>query len=123
MVLPTVVCRFITKFGSDADRFPSAATFAVEVLFSLSGAVNAILFWVTRPDLLGLGAEKSRQHRLGIAPGIALGETKSIASDTESIRSRSGNEQNPEEDHAVGFLPEAGDGGWAPPSMEHGSRE
>lgn len=119
MVLPTVVCRFISKFGSDADRVPSAATFAVEVLFSLSGAVNALLFVMTRSELLGLGNKSEKKHKLGIAPGVTLSETKLGVKDTDSMRSRSISRQNMGQQEGAGVLSVADEGGWALPVLEN----
>ena len=115
MVLPTVVCRFISKFGSDTDRVPSAATFAVEVLFSLSGAVNALLFILTRSELLGLGNKSGKKHKLGIAPEVTPSEMKLRVNDMDSMRTRS-TRQNAAGN--VGLLPVSDEGGWALPVLE-----
>ena len=119
MVLPTVICRFISKFGSDTGRLSSAKTSVVEVLFSLSGAVNALLFVLTRSELLGLGNKSEKKHKLRIAPGVTLSEMKRRASDMESTRSRS-SRQNVRQwtPGGAGLLPAADEGGWALPVLE-----
>jgi len=120
MVLPTVVCRFISKFGSDASKVPSALTFAAEVLFSLSGTVNALLFVLTRSELLGLGNKSAKKQKLGIAPGVTLSEMKLGANDTDSMRSRSTRQHvGQSTSGGAGFLPVADEGAWALPVLEN----
>ena len=113
MVLPMVVCRFITKFGSDDHRVASPATFTFEALFSLSGTVNALLFILTRPELLGLGNNSGMRHRLGIAPEVTPSEPH--VNDMDSMRTRS-TRQNVAGN--VGLLPVSDEGGWALPVLE-----
>ena len=119
MVLPTVVARFISKFGSDADRLSSATTFAFEVLFSLSGAVNALLFVLTRSELLGLGNKSEKKLKLGIAPGVTLSEMKQRASDMEPTRSRSPRQNARQWTPGGAGLLAADEGGWALPVLEN----
>ena len=113
MVLPMVVCRFITKFGSDDHRVASPATFTFEAFFSLSGAVNALLFILTRSELLGLGNKSGKRHKLGIAPEVTPSELR--VNDMDSMRTRS-TRQNLAGD--VGLLPVSDEGGWALPVLE-----
>lgn len=64
--LPLSVVRWTSGFGSIRHKF-STATFVVESIYSLSGAVNVLLFLSTRPDILLPGP------RLGRAPGATEG--------------------------------------------------
>jgi len=116
LVIPISCIRWISGFGfQDRHHIPSAATFAFEFLYSLSGALNVLLFLFTRSELLSIG-KTSGKHRLGIAPGINLtasvASTDSQASDKNlgvpmsATRSRSrGDEPTP-----LGSLPRIGDG-------------
>lgn len=53
IVLPLSVVRFRSGFGADAQHpIPYATTFAVQFLYSLSGALNVMLFLTTRSSLL-----------------------------------------------------------------------
>ena len=113
MVLPMVVCRFISKFGSDGYRVPSPVTFISEAFFSLSGTVNAFLFILTRPELLGLGNKSGKRHKLGIAPEVTPSELR--VNDMDSMRTRS-TRQNVAGD--VGLSPVSDEGGWALPVLE-----
>jgi len=61
VVLPLSAVRWASGFGSDTHKIPSAATFVVIFLYSLSGVFNAILFLLTRSDLLLLGNTGSGQ--------------------------------------------------------------
>lgn len=90
IVLPLSVVRWITGFGADPHQMPSAATFIVISIYGLSGALNAMLFLLTRSDLLLLGNVSNKG--LGLAPGIILaaGTTReSGATDTDSTRTKS----------------------------------
>ena len=113
MVLPMVVCRFISKFGSDPYILPSSVTFIFEAFFSLSGAVNALLFILTRSELLGLGNKSGKRHKLGIAPEVTPSELR--VNDMDSMRTRS-TRQNVAGD--VGLSPVSDEGGWALPVLE-----
>lgn len=44
--------RFRSGFGKGAHKVPNSLTFAVQFLYSLSGAVNVMLFLTTRSGLL-----------------------------------------------------------------------
>ncbi|KZP15512.1 hypothetical protein FIBSPDRAFT_795315 [Athelia psychrophila] len=56
VVLPLSIVRFKSGFGKGAGqgahKVPHAATFAVQFLYSLSGALNVMLFLTTRSGLL-----------------------------------------------------------------------
>lgn len=59
LVLPLSIVRFKTSFSAgaaDKHNIPDAATFAVQFIYSLSGAVNVALFLTTRSGLLFLHA-------------------------------------------------------------------
>ncbi|KZP07818.1 hypothetical protein FIBSPDRAFT_939300 [Athelia psychrophila] len=52
LVLPLSVVRFRSGFGRGEHNVPNALTFTVQILYSLSGAVNVTLFLTTRSSLL-----------------------------------------------------------------------
>ena len=64
LVIPTSVVRWDSGFGSSAKTLPSAATLATEVIFSLSGLANVLIFLFTRSDLFMVGNTESRGHNL-----------------------------------------------------------
>lgn len=59
--LPLSVVRWKSGFGNNGHNF-ATATFTVESIYSLSGALNVLLFLSTRRDLLLPG------NKLGLAP-------------------------------------------------------
>jgi len=99
IVLPLSIVRWITGFGTNPHHIPSAATFIVISIYSLSGAFNALLFLLTRSDLLLLGNTSSVPGKgLGLAPGIPLTvgtDRPSGFTDTDSTRSRTKSRQPP----------------------------
>lgn len=121
IVLPLSVVRWITGFGSGARHMPSAATFIVIFIYNLSGVLNAILFLLTRTDLLLLGNTSLAQRKgLGLAPGVALTVSKSRPSgitDTDSTRSRSKSQQRPPLPLGLGANTE--DEGWHLPNVDN----
>jgi len=122
IVLPLSVVRWVTGFGSNIYHLPSEATFIVIFIYNLSGLLNALLFLLTRSELLLLGNTSStKRKRLGQAPGIVFIESKSRPSgvtDTNSTLSESVPQQVPLPLEAVHG---AEDGSWHLPSMEEGS--
>src|ERR1700733_9555763 len=62
ITLPLGAVRWSSGFGRKRHRLPTA-TFVVEFIYSLSGALNVLLFLFTRSDLL------LPRNRLGVAPG------------------------------------------------------
>ena len=62
ITLPLSAVRWSSGFGRKRHRLPTA-TFAVEFIYSLSGALNVLLFLFTRSNLL------LPRNRLGVAPG------------------------------------------------------
>src|SRR5882762_2850089 len=63
--LPISVVRWKSGFGSIRRQFPTE-TFIFEFIYSLSGALNVLLFLFTRSDLL------LPRNRLGQVPNIGL---------------------------------------------------
>jgi hypothetical protein len=122
IVLPLSVVRWITGFGTNPHQMSSAATIIVISIYSLSGALNAMLFLLTRSDLLLLGNASSAQSKgLGLAPGITLTvgtDRPSGVTDTDSTRSRTKSRQPP-----TGLAPDVEDEGWQLPTIEHDSAE
>ncbi|KIM83330.1 hypothetical protein PILCRDRAFT_819583 [Piloderma croceum F 1598] len=118
IVLPLSVVRWITGFGTNTHQMSSVATFIVISIYSLSGALNAMLFLLTRSDLLLLGNTSSVPSKgLGLAPGIALAvgtDRPSGATDADSTRSRIKSRQPPLD---------VEDEGWQLPTIEHPSEE
>lgn len=51
-MLPLSIVRFRSGFGKGTHKIPNALTFVVQFLYSLSGAVNVMLFLTTRSGLL-----------------------------------------------------------------------
>jgi len=72
--LPLSVVRWRSGFGSTSRRMPTA-TFVVEFIYSLSGAVNVLLFLLTRPELLLPRNISSKRNKSGAAPGLAGSKT------------------------------------------------
>ena len=121
IVLPLSVVRWITGFGTNAHQIPSVATFIVIFIYGLSGVLNAILFLLTRSELLLLGnASPAQRKGLGLAPGITLTVDKSRpsgATDTDSAKSQ---QQPP---LPLGLKTDTEDGGWHLPTVEPDSDE
>jgi hypothetical protein len=70
ITLPLSVVRFKSGFGSKT-RHLATETFAVEFLYSLSGALNVLLIIFTRSDIL-----RSQGRRQGVAPKAPSAETE-----------------------------------------------
>jgi hypothetical protein len=68
ITLPLSVVRFRSGFGSKR-RHLATETFAVEFLYSLSGALNVLLVVFTRSDIL-----RSQGKRQGVPPGAPPSE-------------------------------------------------
>ena len=85
-VLPIAIVRFRAFRG---DHVPIAATVFADVIFSLSGLFNAILYSFTRPSLLPRRNSQSRitnysnptgSHQTGgVGPGALIGPRDSMA--------------------------------------------
>jgi len=122
IVLPLSIVRWITGFGTNPHHIPSAATFIVISIYSLSGAFNAMLFLLTRSDLLLLGNTSSVPGKgLGLAPGIPLTvgtDRPSGVTDTDSTKSRTKSRQPPT--LPLGLAPDGEDEGW---QLPHASEE
>jgi len=80
-VLPLSIVRWITF---DKKQVPSAATFSVTFLYSLSGAMNVTLLLLTRPQLLLFGPIERISPRRSHVPsfnsarkGAVMGESLS----------------------------------------------
>jgi hypothetical protein len=80
-ILPSSIVRFIDFGGVAATRESrslSIATFMVEILFTMSGVFNALLYPLTRAKLF-----QSKEVQEPLAPAIKMGritETSSINS-------------------------------------------
>jgi hypothetical protein len=67
VALPLSVVRWSTGFGGAEWNVP-AATFAVECIYSLSGALNVLLFLFARSPLLLPRNKAKAANRFGVAP-------------------------------------------------------
>jgi hypothetical protein len=109
ITLPLSIVRFRSGFGSIKRNYPTW-TFVVEFVYSLSGALNVLLFLFTRSDLL------LPRNRLGVAPSLAMSERENelttITESTVNSRPRSrGHAPAP-----VGSLPSEDDLYWRLPA-------
>jgi hypothetical protein len=64
LTIPLSAVRLASGFGNGVKHLPTE-TFVVEFIYSLSGAVNVLLFFFARSDLL------HPRNKLGTAPGNA----------------------------------------------------
>jgi hypothetical protein len=128
LIIPISCIRWRSGFGfKDLHYIPSAATFAFEFIYSLSGALNVLLFLFTRSELLSIGNTSGKKHRLGVAPGISLAASMtrhSYSSDTDKGTPRSGPrpKSRGDEPMPLGMLPDAEDGSQQLPDVEYGSK-
>jgi len=72
LVTPISVVRWVSGFGSGEKILPSAASLAVECIYSLSGLANVFIFLFTRSDLFMEDGADTRGFRLNSANGVAL---------------------------------------------------
>jgi hypothetical protein len=95
--LPLSVVRWSTAFGSSTKHRLAAATFAVEIIYSLSGAFNVLLFLLTRSGLLLPRNLSSKKKTLGKALGTTVTAANSMQSEAysrETSFSNAGGRQN-----------------------------
>jgi hypothetical protein len=78
VALPLSVVRWSTGFGSAEPT----ATFAVEFIYSLSGALNVLLFLFTRSPLLLPRNKAKTGNGLGVAQNVIFTPSKSRFSET-----------------------------------------
>jgi len=106
LVTPISFVRWLGGFGSSPKiTMPSAATFATEFLFSLSGLANVFIFIFTRKDLF-IAANTDGN-------GQVLPPARAFASDDIKMTTAQSQPQT--------ILPSMNDGGWALPSVLHTS--
>jgi hypothetical protein len=127
VALPLSVVRWTTAFGSGQHHLP-AATFAVEIIYSLSGALNVLLFLFTRSELLLPRNLSNKRQELGMASGVTVSVTTSRHSEVYSRElscSKAGGRQQPRGDRPIPLesLPETDDMAWHSPMSEHDSYE
>jgi len=109
--LPLSAVRLATGFGSTTRHLPTE-TFVVEFFYSLTGALNVILFLSTRSALLLPRNVSSKANRSGVAPDIRLTDSHTDITDLTvsslEVRQRSrGLAPVP-----LGLLPKEEDGDW-----------
>lgn len=117
IILPLSVVRWISGFGTKNHGVSPAATFAVFFIYNLSGAVNALLFLLTRADLLLLGAAPKPKLDFPISSGPTLSGTvskQSMGERGEAVVAGLSTEARVKNHPPRGVLPEPGDGGWQP---------
>ena len=68
VTIPLTAVRFKTNFGQKQNLHP-VATFVAIFIYSLSGFFNALLFMLTRKDLLFTNSRDLKQEKVGVAPG------------------------------------------------------
>src|SRR6266850_1371092 len=76
IVLPLSVVRWLAY---NHKRVPSAATFVVMSMYSLSGAINVLLLVIVRPYLLLLTRPARRVTKVNVRAGRPGLETEGIA--------------------------------------------
>jgi hypothetical protein len=86
VALPLSVVRWTTAFGSGKHRM-AAATFTVEIIYSLSGLLNVLLFLFTRSELLLPRNLSSKRQTLGTALGVVVTVTQSRHSEVYTAES------------------------------------
>ncbi|KIM80581.1 hypothetical protein PILCRDRAFT_526797 [Piloderma croceum F 1598] len=121
ITLPTSVVRWVSDFGKKTSHNLTSATFAVEFLFSLSGAFNVALFLATRSDLLLPRNMSSKRNKTGMAPAIASSESDTEVNDLVSSKSDTRQRERVSDPMTLGLLPGADDGGWHLPAPEEDS--
>jgi len=114
LALPLSVVRWSTGFGSTGHQMPTA-TFAVEFVYSLSGALNVLLFLFTRQSLL---LPRNRSNKSGLALGVTLTESKPEVMDFMVSRLKTRQRSRGHEPIPLGLLPGADDVGWRLPASE-----
>lgn len=127
VVIPLSAVRFKTNFGED-NNLPSVATFVVIFIYSLSGFFNALLFMLTRADLLFTNSPDLKRE-VGVAPGAGsevmigvehvgseeeLGVEKLGSRMTTGIRREDSNHLAP----SIALGSGSSDGGWEPPVID-----
>ena len=72
LVTPISIVRWVSGFGSGEKIVPSAASFAAECIYGLSGLANVFIFLFIRSDLFMEDGADTRGFRLNGANGVAL---------------------------------------------------
>jgi hypothetical protein len=122
VALPLSVVRWTTGFGSTPRHMP-AATFTVEFIYSLSGALNVVLILLTRsPLLLPRGTSRDR-NRLGVAPSVSLPKMNRGLSDVSRPDSSILEMGARDKPVPLESLPGEGNMGWHLPSSKRDSAE
>ena len=121
ITVPLAGVRLRTGFGR-TQRHLSAATFAVEFLYSLSGALNVLLFLFTRSDLL-LPRNVSSDKVLATALGDETIESKTEFGDFAASRPQARQRSRGYEPVPLGLLPGTDDDGWHLPGAGHDGNE
>jgi hypothetical protein len=116
ITLPLSVVRWRSGFGSNIRHFPTA-TFAVEFIYSLSGALNVLLFLYTRSDLF------LPRNRLGVAPKPTLAGGQADHTDTTNSKVEASPRSDAHQPLPAVLLPGADDKGWRLPTSEHDTNE
>ena len=120
VIIPLTAVRFKTNFGQK-HNLHSVATFVVIFIYSLSGFFNALLFMLTRKDLLFTNSRDVKQEEVGVAPGG--GNEVMIGVVHEDSDEELGNEKMEKGDSnrlapSIVIGSGSSDGGWEPPVME-----
>ena len=121
ITLPLTGVRLKTGFGR-FQRHLTAATFAVEFIYSLSGALNVLLFLFTRSDLL-LPRNVSSDKVLATALGDETIESKTEVRDFAASRPQARQRSRGYEPVPLGLLPGTDDDGWHLPGSGHDVNE
>ena len=120
VTIPLTAVRFKTNFGQKQNLHP-VATFAAIFIYSLSGFFNALLFMLTRKDLLFTNSRDVKQEEVGVAPGG--GNEVMIGVVHEDSDEELGNEKMEKGDSnrlapSIVIGSGSSDGGWEPPVIE-----
>ena len=126
VVIPLTAVRFKTDFGLK-NNLPPIATFVVIFIYSLSGFFNALLFLLTRKDLLFMESPDLKR-KVGVAPGAEepVGAVQP-SSDEELGGEKNENRTKMEDSNHLApsiLIGSGSDGGWEPHvTEENGSKE
>jgi len=113
ITLPLSVVRLRTGFGGAEPT----ATFAVEFIYSLSGALNVLLFLSTRSHLF------LPRNRFGVAPSVMLTEGEIEVADLTTPGLEAKQKQRGLQPVPLGSLPGVGNIDWRLPTFKHNSQD
>ena len=125
VTIPLTAVRFKTNFGQKQNLHP-VATFVAIFIYSLSGFFNALLFMLTRKDLLFTNSRDLKQEKVGVAPGggneVMIGVVREDSDEelgSEKMEKGDSNRLAP----SIMLGSGSSDGGWEPNVIDDCSKE